>query len=134
MTYKYQVTILETHLDLFGHVNNATYLQLFEEARWDFIVKNGYGVEQVKKFKKGPVILRVDLKFTKEIKSREVITIESSMVGKLNRTVSKIQQQMINEAGDVCAIAVFDFGLMDLVERKLIAPTPEWIKAVGGDI
>ena len=35
--YEYEKTILEQHLDTFGHVNNAAYLVLYEEARWDFI-------------------------------------------------------------------------------------------------
>ncbi len=43
----YEVLILESYLDSFGHVNNAAYLTLFEEARWDFITKNGYGLNKV---------------------------------------------------------------------------------------
>ena len=31
--YEYDKTILEQHLDTFGHVNNAVYLSLYEEAR-----------------------------------------------------------------------------------------------------
>ncbi len=42
----YDVLILESHLDTFGHVNNAAYLTLFEESRWDFITKNGYGLKE----------------------------------------------------------------------------------------
>ncbi len=44
-----QATVIrEQHLDTFGHVNNARYLELFEQARWDFITDNGFGLEQVK--------------------------------------------------------------------------------------
>ena len=34
--HTYKLRIIETHLDMFGHVNNATYLQIFEEARDGF--------------------------------------------------------------------------------------------------
>ena len=43
--FEYPLTIKEFHLDTFGHVNNATYLQIYEEARWEFINQNGYATE-----------------------------------------------------------------------------------------
>ena len=39
--FTYEMLIKEKHLDTFGHVNNATYFELLEEARWDFITNNG---------------------------------------------------------------------------------------------
>jgi thioesterase-3 len=30
------MTVRGYHLDLFGHVNNARYLEFLEEARWDW--------------------------------------------------------------------------------------------------
>ena len=42
--FVYYLIIRESHLDTFGHLNNATYLQLFEEARWDYITNRGFGV------------------------------------------------------------------------------------------
>ena len=47
LIFRYPLTILEKHLDSFGHVNNATYLHLYEEARWDFITKRGFGLARV---------------------------------------------------------------------------------------
>lgn len=32
--HEYPVVIREHHLDTFGHVNNAAYLDILEEARW----------------------------------------------------------------------------------------------------
>ena len=42
--HDYQLVIREQHLDTFGHVNNAKYLEILEEARWDLITGNGYGL------------------------------------------------------------------------------------------
>ena len=61
--FKYELQILGTHLDAFGHVNNSVYLQLYEMARWDFIEKNGFGLEVIKELKQGPVILDLSLTF-----------------------------------------------------------------------
>ncbi|MDC1175084.1 acyl-CoA thioesterase [Bacteriovoracaceae bacterium] len=130
-TFNYQLTILERHLDTFGHMNNATYLQIYEESRWDFITKNGFGLDRIQELKLGPVILDLHLTFKKEIKNREQITITSKVTEIKNPLVSSLKQEMRNENGDLCSTLELNVGLMDLQKRKLIPPTDDWKKAVG---
>jgi len=128
--HEYPVGIHEQHLDVFGHVNNAMYLTLFEEARWDLITRGGYGLDEILRRKIGPVILEVTLKFQRELRNRQRIVIRSwtdSYTGK----VAHLTQQMVDEQGQLCCEGQFLFGLFDLVARKLVAPTPEWLNAVG---
>ena len=128
--HEYPVVIREQHLDTFGHVNNARYLELFEEARWDLITRNGYGLDEIVRLGVGPVILEAALKFQRELRNRQAIVIKSwtdSYVGK----IARFTQQMVDEQGAVCCDATFVFGLFDLTARKLIAPTPQWLRAVG---
>ena len=66
-THYYTFTVREKHIDSYGHVNNATYLQLFEEARWVMIEANGYGFKRIHELKIGPIILEIHIKFIKEI-------------------------------------------------------------------
>ncbi len=127
--FTYPVLIKEVYLDTFGHVNNAMYLTLFEEARWDLITKNGYGVAKIKESGLGPTIMEVNMKYLKELRLREQIVIESELIS-YERKVGKIQQRMVR-AGEICCAADFVFGLFDVRERKLVLPTPEWLKAVG---
>ncbi|MEC7274793.1 MAG: acyl-CoA thioesterase [Bdellovibrionota bacterium] len=129
--FEYQFTVLESHLDTFGHVNNATYLTLFEEARWDIITRRGWGLKEVMKKKIGPVILEANIKFKKEVTNRELITVKSSCGESLNKLVMTFHQEMIKEDGSVAAILDLRVGLMDLAQRKLIEPTPEWRHAIG---
>ena len=75
--HEYEVLIKESNLDTFGHVNNAVYLELFEEARWDLVTKNGYGLKEVLERKVGPIILEINIRFMKEIGLREKIKIET---------------------------------------------------------
>jgi acyl-CoA thioester hydrolase len=130
MKAQYPLLIREAHLDTFGHVNNATYLALYEEARWELISKNGFDLKYIQKIKKGPVILEVNVKFMKELKLREEITITSELVN-YSALVGKLKQQMVKPNGEIASEALFTFGLFDLVERRLIEPTPEWRKAIG---
>lgn len=130
MKHRYDMTIKEFHLDTFGHVNNAVYLQIFEEARWEIITENGYGLKKVIESKKGPVVLDVKLEFLIELKLREKIIIETSMEP-FSGKVGAIQQQIINSQNSIACKALFHFGYFDLEKRKLIDPTDEWLKAIG---
>lgn len=127
--YSYPLTILEIHLDVFGHVNNAVYLTLFEEARWDMITKNGYGLEKILETGLGPVILEINLKFQKELRLREEIVIETAILS-YTKKVGKMVQKMIR-SGETCCTAELTFGLFSLKERKLVMPTPEWLNSFG---
>lgn len=128
--FEYKFQVLEHHLDTFGHVNNATYLSLYEEARWDFITANGYGLDVTRQERKGPVILDVHCRYKREILNREVITIHSQAFESKGK-IGKIHQEMIKESGDIASDATFTIGFMDFKERKLINPTDKWLKAVG---
>ncbi len=126
----YKKTILEHHLDTFGHVNNATYLQILEEARWDLTTKRGFGLSEIQKFKQGPVILEVNLKFIKELKNRMEIRITTELLEQKQK-IGKLKQQIFLSDGSLAAEAVFTFALFDLRERKIIEPTVEWKRAIG---
>ncbi len=127
--FSYPVVIKESYLDTFGHVNNATYLILFEEARWDFITKNGYGLKKIQETGLGPTILEINIRFKKEIRLREEIIIETQIVFYKNK-IGKLLQKMMR-GDDVCCEAEFTIGLFSLHERKLVTPTKEWLFAVG---
>ena len=130
MDYRYSVLVREAHLDTFGHVNNATYLALFEEARWQLVTERGYGLEQVRLHKKGPVILEVNLKFISELHLREQIQITVEPLS-YTKKIAQMKQKMLKADGTVAAEALFTFGFFDLVTRKLILPTQEWMHAIG---
>lgn len=129
-TFEYELTVRESHLDTFGHMNNAKYLEILEEARWDLITKGGFGLKDIMAKKIGPVILEVNLKFRKELKLREKIKIVTHCP-KQEEKIGLIDQRIINEKGEEAAIAMFTYALFDLNTRKIIAPTPEWLKAIG---
>lgn len=130
MKHSYHVTIKESHLDTFGHVNNAVYLQLFEEARWEIITKNGYGLKEVILLKKGPVILDVHLEFRHELNLREQVVIETQMEP-FKGKVSVIQQDILNKQNKIACKAKFTHAFFDLEKRRIIEPSEEWLRALG---
>ena len=126
----YDFTVDQDLLDDYGHVNNARYLDLYEEARWDMLNKSGYGQEMVKKSRKGPVILEVNVRFKSELLPGQKIRIETSSRRKNDR-IFYFDQVMINEEGKEASKAVFTYALFDLANRKMIKPDEGWLKAFG---
>ncbi|WP_200979426.1 thioesterase family protein [Echinicola sp. 20G] len=129
-TFEYPMIIKEFHLDTFGHVNNATYLEIYEEARWQFITDNGYGLKEIKKTGLGPVILEIKIRFIKELKLREEITIFSKTTSYKSK-VGTIEQWIVDSQGNRCSEVEMIIGLFDTKARKLVLPTQEWLKAIS---
>jgi acyl-CoA thioester hydrolase len=127
--HEYEVLIIERHLDTFGHVNNATYLDLFEAARWDWITGNGFGLERIRELQQGPTVLEANLRFKRELKNRQRIVIRT-WVESYEGKICIVMQEMRDDAGELCCEGRFVCALFDLRARRLLAPTPDWLAAV----
>lgn len=128
--FTYTFTVQELHLDTFAHMNHATYLQLFEQARWDFITERGYGLEKIMETQIGPTILEANIKYRRELRLREVVTIESTCT-EYSGKIGKVFQKMVNSKGEEAATIELTVGLFDMRARRLISATPDWLNALG---
>ena len=128
--HEFHATIQDAHVDMFGHVNNAAYLVLFEQARWDWITGNGFGLKEVQERGIGPTILEVRVRFQREVMRGERVVIRSRTT-EYKGKIGRLEQVMEREDGSPACSAEFVFALFDLKARKLIRPTAEWLKAVG---
>jgi len=127
--HTYSFTIKETSLDSFGHVNNSAYLTLLEEARWDLVTSNGYGLDVIQETGLGPTILSLTLNFSKELRARDEVVIETQILS-YEKKIGKLSQK-ISRDGEVCCDATFVIGLFDMTNRKLVLPTDAWLRALG---
>lgn len=130
--HDYRTLIRERHLDTFGHVNNAQYLMLFEEARWEMISSRGYGLNQVHHNQIGTVVLECSVRFKRELKLREEVCIRTWVEGMKKKKIVTLRHHLLNSAGKVAAEANFILGCFDLRARKLIEPDRAWLSAISG--
>jgi len=124
--FTYPVVIKEVYLDTFGHMNNAMYLALFEEARWEVLHEAGYGIDKILETGLGPTILEIKMRFIKELRLRDEVIIETQLVS-YEKKICKVANKM-HRAGEECCVAEFTLGLFDMKQRKLVLPTPEWLR------
>ena len=128
--FKFSMLIKEHHLDTFSHVNNATYLELLEEARWEFLNAQGMDLKTIPETGIGPIVLECHIQFLKELRLRQPIVIESQMIS-FEKKIGVMRQDIMDEHGELCSHAEMTFGVFDMTTRKLILPTPEWHVAMG---
>ena len=111
-------------------MNHAIYLQLFEEARWEWATFNGYGLDKMIRLEQGPVVLDVHIRYKKEVRLREHLRIDS-VCESFRKRLAVVKHSMINEQGEVCCVAKVTLALFDKKSRALISPTPEFLCGIG---
>lgn len=133
MAHMFHTSIQDEYIDSFGHVNNASYLSLLEEARWDWVGQSGMTRLKVQEDQFGTVILEMNLRFSRELLPKEKIRIETRVVEKKTK-VYRVQQKIFNSRDELCTTALIVFGFFDLKRRKLAEPTEAWKKAISDSL
>ena len=129
--FEFPLMIRESHVDTLGHMNNATYLEIFEDARWDLVSRNGFGLKDIHQKQMSPIILEIHIKFLKEVKARTNVIVKTQSV-EFKGKVGKLRQTLeFAETGVVAADADVVYGIFDLKTRRLIPPPPDWFKEIG---
>lgn len=110
-------------------MNNAAYMQLFEEARWDALSKIGIDKSIVDREKAGPVLIEAHIFYKKEVGANAQISIETQFINS-ERKLFQVHQEMKGPDGVVSSEAQFKLGLFSTVSRKLISPPDYWLQAM----
>ncbi len=99
--FMHQRKIYGFECDIYGHLNNAAYQQIYEEARSEALDELGCSVADFKKLGIDLYLTRIELLFKKEIRLGSVITIKT-MIKNSNRVRFTWQQKITDENGTLC--------------------------------
>ncbi|MDO9578647.1 MAG: thioesterase family protein [Candidatus Cloacimonadales bacterium] len=102
---EYKRKIFGYECDIYGHLNNANYLHLFEEARADALEQMNMPVRKFVEFGYHIYITNIELSFIKGLPLESKVTIQS-YIESSNRLQSTWIQEIYNEAGEICSRAV----------------------------
>ena len=118
------------HCDMFGHVNNARYLEFLEEARWEWLNRNTtFDFFEQRKMSFVVVSITINYKLPSVLNDELFITVEVKSIGNRSATVN----QTITRKSDNKLIADADvtFAMVDNVTGKAI-PIDDELKSVLG--
>lgn len=115
------------HCDAYGHVNNARYLELLEDARWEFLqpaVEDQFFERRNLIF----VVVNINISYKKPVVPNTLIHIEITGAKYNNKSVV-VEQKVTNKAnGQVCTEAEVTFVLLDKDTWKPATITNEIIE------
>jgi len=103
MAFEYQRRIYGYECDIYGHLNNANYLHIFEEARSEACMKMDIPIVWLNANGISIYVLKAQIEYLKALQLEEEFTIRTT-VAKLSRVVSIWKQEARNSKGELCAI------------------------------
>lgn len=119
MKFEHTIEVRGNELDAFGHVNNAVYLNYYEQARWVMMQELGL-LEYFEKSGNFLVVAKADLKFIRELRLLEKVTITSTF--RLESFFVVFSQEIRNAAGERVNTASFRCLFVDRNRTPLDIP------------
>ncbi|MDP2308018.1 MAG: thioesterase family protein [Pseudomonadota bacterium] len=118
------VTVMSSHIDMFGHVNHTRYLEYMEWARFAWAAHLGVPLpELVRDEGIGPAIIRAALSFRRECRLGDELLVTVRVVS-ARRGIGRLHQDIVDRHTNerVCD-AEMAFVMLDLATRKAV-PLP----------
>jgi len=112
MQYITEIKIRGYHADFYGHVNNARYLEFFEEDRWARL-ESVIDLRQLAA--KGYIflIVNINVNYRKAVPVGETLLV-STVLEKVGARSSVLKQEMVfKKSGEVAADALVTFVIID---------------------
>ncbi len=123
--YTQTFTVRWGDCDMNGHVRNTMYSEYAIETRMAYLTEQGFGYEQLGELHLGPVLLREEIDYLREIRAGETVTVDFVLLGLSPEGAKwKFRHDLFKPNGKQAARVVVLGGWMDLHTRHLI-PAPE---------
>jgi acyl-CoA thioester hydrolase len=119
------------NVDFNGHLGNTSYLDLAVDVRMFFFTENGFSASEFQRQRFGPVILKDEIEYYKEMFLLEKIRITFQAAG-FSEDVSrfKIRNEFFREDGKLAARLNTTGGWLSFEKRKLIVPPQSLAEAM----
>ena len=117
-------------MDFNGHMKNTAFLDASADVRMMYFDENGFSMREFEKRRVGPVILRDELDYYRELRLLEPVRVTLSAAG-LSPDSSRFRllNEFFRPDGTRVARVCSTGGWLDLAARRLVAP-PEDLAAL----
>jgi acyl-CoA thioester hydrolase len=110
-------------MDLNAHMRNTAFLDKSADVRMMFFAENGFPVEEFARLRVGPVIMKDEIEYFREVRLLEELRVTLALAG-LSEDGSRflLRNEFWRASGVLAARVTSLGGWLDLSARKLIAP------------
>lgn len=119
-------------MDFNAHMANTAYLNKAADVRQMFLLEHGFPMEEFSRLRIGPVVMKDELEYFKEIGLQQQITVTYALAGHAeDGSRFLLQHEIFRADGKLSARVTSTGGWLDLNERRLIAPPPALLAAMN---
>ena len=116
-------------MDFNSHMRNTAFLDKSADLRMMFFSENGFPMEEFMRRKLGPVVMKDDIEYFKEVRLLEPLRVTLAIAGLADDgSCFMVRNEFWRKDGKLAARVTSQGGWLDLSIRKLIAP-PEALLA-----
>ncbi len=116
--------------DSYGHMRNTAYMNVSGDVRMMFFAEHAFPVEEFEKMRIGPVIIRDEIEYFREIRLLEPFSVSLKLMSLSNDGSKFCLRNVFFKEGEMRAAQVTSLcAWLDLASRKLCTP-PEGLTAV----
>lgn len=118
-------------LDPNRHLRHSAFNDYGTHIRFTYLEQQGFGMEAYERLDFSPVILREEVRFLREVRQGDTITLDMRLVaGSPKLTRFRLAHEVTRADGVLAATIEVDGGWMSLTRRKLIEPPAAVVEAL----
>lgn len=112
-----QLRVRGYHLDGYGHVNNARYLEFMEEGRWDYFDQHPAMIKELHQAGRAFVVVNLNIDYLAAARHGDDLEIMTGIVDVGERS-GLCHHRIVRKDGTVIAQADLTFVLLDMRANK----------------
>ncbi len=118
-------------MDFNSHMKNTAFLDKSADVRMMFFAENGFPMAEFSRLKIGPVIMKDEVEYQKEVALLQEIIVTLAIAG-LSDDGSRfiMRNEILRPDGRLSAKVTSTGGWLDLAARKLVAPSEALLAAL----
>jgi len=119
-------------VDFNSHMKNTAFLEKSADVRMMFFSSHGFPVSEFTKLSLGPVVMKDEVEYLKEIRLLDETRVTLSLVG-LSEDGSRFEMrnEFYRTDGELAARVTSSGGWLDLKNRRLVVPPTMLLQAFG---
>lgn len=114
--------------DQMGIIHHSNYLIYMEQARLDWLDALGFSYRKMEDKKVMLPVYQIDIKYKKPMKFGEEISVKTTLKV-IPTTRVEFAYEIVNQQGEICAIADLTLVFTDGVTFRPIKPLPDFLEA-----
>jgi acyl-CoA thioester hydrolase len=120
-------------IDANSHMANTAYLHKCFDVRVMLFAENGFPASEWVRLKIGPVAMRDELEYFKEVGLLQEIRVTCALAG-LSPDGSRwmVRQEILRTDGRLCARLTSTGGWLDMLARRLVIPSEAMLAVLNG--